>query len=119
MSGALDHMLISPSLVPQATAALDWSINASEGAFRDYNRDTNSNGSATVRDFYLADPYRTSDHDPVLLDLKLGRTLPSGLGFNHGVASGDPYVDSVILWTRITPPRRLRRATRRAVGGVA
>ena len=104
MSGALDHMLISPSLVPQATAALGWSINADEGAFRDYNRDTNSNGSATVRDFYVADPYRTSDHDPVLLDLKLGRTLPSGLGFSHGVASGDPYVDSVILWTRITPP---------------
>jgi phosphodiesterase/alkaline phosphatase D-like protein len=26
------------------------------------------------------------------------------VAFNHGVASGDPYVDSVILWTRITPP---------------
>jgi len=104
MSGALDHMLISPSLVPQATAALDWSINASEGAFRDYNRDTNSNGNAAVRDFFSSDPYRTSDHDPLLLDLKLGRTLPSGLAFAHGVASGDPYVDSVILWTRVTPP---------------
>jgi predicted extracellular nuclease/phosphodiesterase/alkaline phosphatase D-like protein len=104
MSGALDHMLISPSLVPQATAALDWSINASEGAFRDYNRDTNSNGNAAVRDFFSPDPYRTSDHDPLLLDLKLGRALPSGLGFSHGVASGDPYTDSVILWTRVTPP---------------
>jgi predicted extracellular nuclease/phosphodiesterase/alkaline phosphatase D-like protein len=104
MSGALDHMLISPSLVPQATAALDWNINAAEGAFRDYNRDTNSNGNAAVRDFFSPDPYRTSDHDPVLLDLKLGRTLPSGLSFSHGVASGDPYADSVILWTRVTPP---------------
>ncbi|MCP9782043.1 alkaline phosphatase D family protein [Cyanobium sp. WKJ7-Wakatipu] len=27
--------------------------------------------------------------------------------FNHGVASGDPYVDSVILWTRVTPPQGL------------
>jgi phosphodiesterase/alkaline phosphatase D-like protein len=97
-------MLISPSLVPQATAALDWNINAAEGAFRDYNRDTNSNGNAAVRDFFSPDPYRTSDHDPVLLDLKLGRTLPSGLSFSHGVASGDPYADSVILWTRVTPP---------------
>ncbi|MCX5928026.1 MAG: ExeM/NucH family extracellular endonuclease [Cyanobium sp. LacPavin_0920_WC12_MAG_63_22] len=104
MSGALDHMLISPSLVPQATAALDWNINAAEGAFRDYNRDTNSNGNAAVRDFFSPDPYRTSDHDPVLLDLKLGRSLPSGLGFSHGVASGDPHADSVILWTRVTPP---------------
>ncbi|MCH2042210.1 MAG: alkaline phosphatase D family protein [Saccharospirillaceae bacterium] len=26
--------------------------------------------------------------------------------FQHGVASGDPLTDRVILWTRITPPRR-------------
>jgi len=29
-------------------------------------------------------------------------SVPS-VSFIHGVASGDPYVDSVILWTRITP----------------
>ena len=29
-------------------------------------------------------------------------SVPS-VSFVHGVASGDPYVDSVILWTRITP----------------
>lgn len=28
---------------------------------------------------------------------------PSQLNFTHGVASGDPYADSVILWTRISP----------------
>ncbi|AFY28987.1 ExeM/NucH family extracellular endonuclease [Cyanobium gracile] len=104
MSGALDHMLISPSLVRQAVAATDWSINAAEGAFRDYNLDTNSNGNAASRDFFAPDPYRTSDHDPLLLDLDLGRALPAGLAFSHGVASGDPYADSVILWTRVTPP---------------
>lgn len=27
----------------------------------------------------------------------------SQLNFTHGVASGDPYEDSVILWTRISP----------------
>ncbi len=27
----------------------------------------------------------------------------SGFAFNHGVASGDPYPDSVVLWTRVTP----------------
>ena len=27
----------------------------------------------------------------------------STLNFTHGVASGDPYPDSVILWTRIAP----------------
>jgi phosphodiesterase/alkaline phosphatase D-like protein len=30
--------------------------------------------------------------------------MPSPLfSFNHGVASGDPYPNSVILWTRVTP----------------
>lgn len=28
---------------------------------------------------------------------------PSELKFTHSVASGDPYADSVILWTRIAP----------------
>ena len=28
---------------------------------------------------------------------------PEKLLFTHGVASGDPYPDSVILWTRISP----------------
>ncbi|KAI4087768.1 MAG: hypothetical protein LQ344_006587 [Seirophora lacunosa] len=28
---------------------------------------------------------------------------PSELNFTHGVASGDPYPDSVILWTRVAP----------------
>ncbi|MCP9814689.1 ExeM/NucH family extracellular endonuclease [Synechococcus lacustris] len=105
MSGALDHMMISAPLVKQAIKADDWNINSAEGAFRDYNRDTNSNGSATVRDFYAVDPYRTSDHDPVILDLDLGRALPTGLKFNHGVASGDPYANSVILWSRISPAK--------------
>jgi len=31
------------------------------------------------------------------------RFLPSELNFTHGVASGDPYSDSVILWTRVSP----------------
>ncbi|PVI04770.1 phosphodiesterase/alkaline phosphatase D precursor [Periconia macrospinosa] len=28
---------------------------------------------------------------------------PASLNFTHGVASGDPYPDSVILWTRVGP----------------
>lgn len=28
---------------------------------------------------------------------------PSRLNFTHGVASGDPYANSVILWTRCSP----------------
>ncbi len=28
---------------------------------------------------------------------------PKDLNFTHGVASGDPYHNSIILWTRISP----------------
>ena len=38
---------------------------------------------------------------------------PALAPFYHGVASGDPLPDGVILWTRVTPPGRL--ATRRKV----
>jgi alkaline phosphatase D len=33
-------------------------------------------------------------------------TAKSGVGFRHGVASGDPQQDRVLLWTRITPDTR-------------
>lgn len=30
---------------------------------------------------------------------------PQDLSFTHGVASGDPYSDSIVLWTRVAPSR--------------
>lgn len=35
--------------------------------------------------------------------------------FYHGVASGDPLTDGFIIWTRVTPPGRLRQAGNRRV----
>ena len=34
-----------------------------------------------------------------------GQTAKLGIRFNHGVASGDPLQDRVVLWTRITPDK--------------
>lgn len=39
--------------------------------------------------------------------------LTAGRLFRHGVASGDPLTDRVMLWTRVTPP-----ATRSAIGPI-
>ncbi|PCK32756.1 alkaline phosphatase D family protein [Pseudoalteromonas piscicida] len=36
-------------------------------------------------------------------DSKAVATNDFAVSFNHGVASGDPLADSVILWTRVTP----------------
>ncbi|KAK3948093.1 PhoD-like phosphatase-domain-containing protein [Pseudoneurospora amorphoporcata] len=58
-------------------------------------------------------PSARSDHVNLGLSLPIitARTLkrssvayqPSELNFTHGVASGDPYPNSVILWTRVAP----------------
>ncbi|WP_176329699.1 ExeM/NucH family extracellular endonuclease [Thioflexithrix psekupsensis] len=67
--GYLDHALASSSLVPQVTGTDDWHINSDEPSVLDYNTNFKSTGQQTS--FYNADPYRSSDHDPVLIGLKL------------------------------------------------
>jgi len=66
-SGALDHALASPSLVTQVAAAIEWHINADEPPLLDYNlefdRDPNLFDGTT--------PYRSSDHDPLIIGLDL------------------------------------------------
>ncbi|NNC75045.1 MAG: ExeM/NucH family extracellular endonuclease [Acidimicrobiia bacterium] len=61
-SGYLDHGLASPSILPKVTGAAFWHINADEPSGLDYN---NYNQAA----LYNPDPWRSSDHDPVLIGL--------------------------------------------------
>ena len=66
-AGALDHALVSPSLLPQVVETLEWPVNADEPALLDYNLEHG-------RDRKLFDgdsPYRASDHDPVIIGLDL------------------------------------------------
>jgi len=65
MAGALDHILVTPSLFQAVTRGGHWHINADEPAVIDYNVEFK-----TV-DLYQNHPYRSSDHDPILLDLNL------------------------------------------------
>ncbi|CAA9966080.1 PhoD Phosphodiesterase/alkaline phosphatase D [Pyrenophora teres f. maculata] len=44
---------------------------------------------------------------------------PTQLNFTHGVASGDPYPRSVILWTRIAPSSEHNRSNVTVSGNVA
>jgi predicted extracellular nuclease len=59
LSGRLDHALLSPSLAKQLRGAAEWHINADEQDAQGY-----AEGDATV-------PYRSSDHDPLLLGFDL------------------------------------------------
>jgi predicted extracellular nuclease len=68
-SGYLDHALASASLVGQVTGVSTWHINADEPAALDYRIDGKTAGQ--LDRFYRPDPYRSSDHDPLLIGLEL------------------------------------------------
>jgi uncharacterized protein len=67
--GYLDHALGTPSLAGQVTGVTTWHINADEPSVLDYN--TNFKSPGQVDELYAPTPYRSSDHDPVLVGLRL------------------------------------------------
>ena len=60
--GSLDHVLANGPALAQVTGAHVWNINSVESVAYEYSR---FNYNATS--FYAADPYRSSDHDPLLV----------------------------------------------------
>lgn len=70
--GLLDHAFASPSLLPMIEDTKVWNINADEPPALDYNLEN------IVDDLYENNPYRSSDHDPVLI----GLSPEGGLGID-------------------------------------
>ncbi|MEH6437232.1 ExeM/NucH family extracellular endonuclease [Massilia sp. DD77] len=68
-SGYLDHALASASLSGQVAGAAEWHNNADEPEAIDYNL------GDTPQDQFTMDPYRASDHDPVVISLALTPTF--------------------------------------------
>jgi len=64
-SGELDHVLAGRGLSRRVTGATIWHINSDEPLILDYNTEFNPPR------FYRPDAYRSSDHDPVLVGLRL------------------------------------------------
>jgi predicted extracellular nuclease len=64
-SGYLDHALTTPSLSGRVTGVDEWHINADEPTFLDYETRFNP------PELYAPTPYRSSDHDPVVIGLDL------------------------------------------------
>ncbi|MEV1173521.1 ExeM/NucH family extracellular endonuclease, partial [Nonomuraea sp. NPDC049784] len=65
LSGELDHVLADKGARKLVTGATIWHVNADEGRFMDYNTEFNPPY------LYAPDPFRSSDHDPLLVGLKL------------------------------------------------
>ncbi|HST46692.1 ExeM/NucH family extracellular endonuclease [Jatrophihabitans sp.] len=64
LSGSLDHVLMNAAALKRATGADIWNINSPESVALEYSR-----WNYTATDFYQADPYASSDHDPVVVGL--------------------------------------------------
>jgi predicted extracellular nuclease len=67
-AGRLDHAFASAALAPFVAAAQEWHINADESEAFDYNRERRDRG------WFAPDPYRASDHDPLLVVLDFNRS---------------------------------------------
>ena len=69
--GSLDHVFISKDSFGKVSGADIWNINSFESVAREYSR---FNYNAT--NFYQADPYRASDHDPEIIGLNNADVAP-------------------------------------------
>ncbi|MES3023407.1 MAG: ExeM/NucH family extracellular endonuclease [Pseudomonadota bacterium] len=64
-SGALDHAIVSNAFSGQVKGFSEWHVNADEPAVFDYNTEFK------LDDRYAATPFRSSDHDPMVVGLTL------------------------------------------------
>jgi uncharacterized protein len=95
-AGRLDHLFTTTSLSTKVRGAIHWHINADESAVADYNLEFKApltcNGTALCPpDPTTLTPYRSSDHDPVVLGLDLSKTItaPPGSTSVVGTAGDD------------------------------
>ena len=70
-TGTLDYAMANPSLLGQVTGATAWNINADEADALDYNLDFGRDASY----FDGGTPFRSSDHDPIVVGLDLETTV--------------------------------------------
>jgi Ca2+-binding RTX toxin-like protein len=84
-AGYLDHALATPTAAAKATGTTHWHINADEPFVIDYDMDFkrspvtgacySSTATSCSPDLYTATPYRSSDHDPIVLGLDLSKSI--------------------------------------------
>jgi predicted extracellular nuclease len=79
-SGSLDHALASAALLPKITDATHWNINSVESFAYQYTGDPA---------LYAGDPYRSSDHDPVVLGIDLAETCAGLAPTIRGTDAGE------------------------------
>jgi len=97
--GRLDQAITTATLSPKIAGAHDWHINADEQLAHDYNQEfkapaTTCGGLCPPDPFDGTTPYRSSDHDPVLVGLNLYKTFTGTTG--RDVITGSAGDDIII-----------------------
>jgi predicted extracellular nuclease/uncharacterized protein YjiK len=100
--GSLDHALASGSLTSQVTGAAKWHINADEPVALDYN--LNFKSPAQQASFYNANPFASSDHDPLVVGLNLQPTNRSPVAVNDTVNADEDTVVSISVLANDSDP---------------
>ena len=85
-SGYLDHALGTASMAAQVTNVKEWHINPDEPTVLDYNLNFKSANHQTT--LYDPGPYRSSDHDPVIVGIQLNHAPTANAGGPYTVAEG-------------------------------
>jgi predicted extracellular nuclease len=75
-AGRLDGVFASASIAPRVTGVAAWHVNADEPELLDYAFALRAHGAAGAQAAtWTASPWRASDHDPVVIGLRLGATV--------------------------------------------
>ncbi len=93
--GTLDYALSNASLTPQVAGVATWAINADEVNAFDYNdgiqdaAEQDFEAKPTGNSLYEANPFRSSDHDPVIVGLNLTVPVPTCNGLEATIVGTD------------------------------
>ena len=106
--GTLDHALTNASFQSQISNVTTWNINSDESSLLDYNDTVQDPGEQAFQakpptnPLYIADQYRSSDHDPIIISLSYGN-CPNSLDISGVVNSGLYEAQSIITSDGLLP----------------
>ena len=119
--GSLDHAVVSSSLSGFITGVEKWNTNGIEPSYLDYNDgvdDPDISGNADIPNpwasAYTVSPWRSSDHDAVLLGMNLPITLPVSITNFSATKENNR---SKISWTTVQEINTREFIVERSVNG--
>ncbi|MCU4336753.1 ExeM/NucH family extracellular endonuclease [Acinetobacter dispersus] len=94
-AGNLDHAIADANLYKRVIKTFAWHINADEPTVLDYNEEYKTDEQKAL--FFSADAYRSSDHDPVIVDLDM-KSSDSQLEPNNPKNIIVEFLNSLFEW---------------------